>query len=724
MSGLRVFVSEARLTRFHLDNLKSEELQTLVRNGLKTGNVMLLRRTEEGTGQTKSKTAELRRLVNSIQAQTRGRLSYSGRHYQLVVDLDLGRVPDRGSYEVVGHDDADRILVALARQPGTPASLAASFAKAGDELTRDWRPPLSPDGIILLRRSNAPRVYAATQVPTITPSQMRALMEAEKPLQFFARFVDERGKAITGITGKFEHGSDPECDMPFSSKGFARVGDLKGAKQAWLTIPDPETSDLVEALKARWQELRGRADDAWKEKEEALSEVLFKQGKLPELQLEAEKKHTFMLRPPVALARLHGAYFDTNKCFILPTAVASLSQLVELYELHPDSEVLVVGHTDTAGSEAYNLGLSADRADATKAYLRDDAEVWLAWYKDSVRDSKRWGEQEDGMMIDALVPEDEFGNGSHIAAFQGWHNGRSSDARQPDEPRSRPKGWEALKVDGIMGPKTRRQLILDYMNLDKTSLPEDTRVVTYGCGEYFPLATEDGDVDADVQDGERDGENVQFDRRVEVFFFAKPFGILPAVPGVADGESPSQAVEAAKGDLTYPEWKIRASHRYTIEAESDGFRLRLCDLDIVPFAERPFAFCLDGYPEIRGTTDKDGFAMIDSPPAGAQGYVEVWPDDDAPEDKVCWVISIAPMISPATPRGASTRLMNLEYFAGEPTDDMTDELRQAISFFQSDCEGLEVTGELNGPTCERLLVEHDCETSDSGDEAATQEAPP
>jgi len=269
-----------------------------------------------------------------------------------------------------------------------------------------------------------------------------------------------------------------------------------------------------------------------------------------------------------------------------------------------------------------------------------------------------------------------------------------------------------------MGPKTRRQLILDYMNLDKTSLPEDIRVVTYGCGEFFPLAGEEGEVAADAPDSQMDDKDVHFDRRVEVFFFAKPFGILPTVPGVADGESPSKPVEATKGDPNYPEWRIRATHRYTVEAESDDFRLRLCDPDILPYAERPFAICLDGCPEIRGTTDKDGFAIIDSPPTGAQGTIELWPDDEVPEDKIRWAISIAPIISPATPRGASTRLMNLEYFAAEPTDEMTDDLHEAIGFFQGDCEGLEITGELNAPTCDRLLNMHDCEASDPGDDAA------
>ena len=412
-----------------------------------------------------------------------------------------------------------------------------------------------------------------------------------------------------------------------------------------------------------------------------------------------------MLRPPVALARLHGMYFDTNKCFLLPTAVASLKRLVETYELHPDSEVLIVGHTDTAGSETYNLDLSADRADAMKAYLRDDADAWLAWYEEGVRESKRWGEHEDLLMIDALVPDDEFGEGSHLAAYQEWHNGEAADARQEDQERSRPDGWEELKVDGILGPKTRRQLILDYMNLDGTSLEDDVRIVTYGCGEYFPLESEEGKVDQEAEDG----EDVKFDRRVEVFFFSKPFGILPPVPDVAEGESSKKAAKAKKDDELYPEWRQRVSRFYAIDTEGEGFRIRLCNFDLVPYASRPFAFCLEGYPEIRGETDENGFVVLDSPPAGAKGYVEVWPNDEEPDDKARWDIEITSIISPQTPRGASTRLANLDYFAGEPTDEMTDELRDGIRYFQADNEGLEVTGELDADTCARLRVLHDCD---------------
>ncbi len=702
--GLRRFAIEIGLTSPFRAEYDDQELVAMVGERIMRGDLVGLRQGRAAATAEADPTLEQRRLARAIESQTRGRLSEGGRQYALVAGVDVAGIPDRNSYEVVRHDEARRVLAALATESGGRTELAELFGKAGDKLSPDWRPPLAPNGLVLLRRIPAPRVAAASQEAALTPSQLRAMMETGKPLQFFARFVDERGKPVTGFAGKFEHGEDPKVDMAFSGSAFVRMGEIKGARQAWLTFADEANQDLIDELKKRWKEIRGRADDEWKKKEEEeeeenLVEVLFKEGKLPELQLEAEKKHTFMLRPPVALARLHGMYFDTNKCFLLPTAIASLKRMVETYELHPDSEVLIVGHTDTAGSEAYNLELSAERAEAMKAYLLDDADTWLAWYDEGVRKSKRWGEHEDLLMIDALVPDGEYGDGSHVAAYQAWHNGEAADARQEDQERSRPDGWEELKVDGILGPKSRRQLILDYMNLDGTSLEDDVRIVTYGCGEYFPLESEEGEV----------AEEEQFDRRVEVFFFAKPFGVLPPVPGVAEGESSQKATKAAKDDELYPEWRQRATRFHAIDTQSDGFRMRLCDFDLEPYAERPFAFCLEGYPEIRGETDEKGFVIIDSPPAGAQGYVEIWPDDEFSEETVRWDISIGSAIASVTPLGASIRLFNLDYYAGEPTEEMTDELREAIRYFQEDNEGLEVTGELDEPTCAKLCVLHDCE---------------
>jgi hypothetical protein len=135
---------------------------------------------------------------------------------------------------VVPRDDAKRTLDHISKDPGIAGDLATLLGKARDQLTPDWRPPLAPNGLVLLRRIRAQNQVAASQAPAVTPSQLRAMMESEKLLQFFARFVDERGKLVTGFTGEFEHGGDPKCDMAFSSSDFVRMGELKGARQAWL----------------------------------------------------------------------------------------------------------------------------------------------------------------------------------------------------------------------------------------------------------------------------------------------------------------------------------------------------------------------------------------------------------------------------------------------------------------------------------------------------------
>ncbi len=702
-SQINGFASHGDVGGFDVLRLQADERAAWVAQGIRHGDFVGLRKRRQATGGTDATLAE-RRLVHDIERATRGKLGAGGRKYRLVAGADLAGMPDRDRYEVVRREEGLRLLGDFSAEVPGRADLPTLLAQAAALLSPDWRPPLSPRGLVLLRAMAVERVVASQVAAAITPSQLREMMEAEKPLFFYARFVDERGKPVSGFAGDFAHGDDPKCDLAFAGAGFARSAEVKGARQAWLTFPDKANQDLNRELKKRWREVRGEADGEWKKKEDCLVEVRLQNGVLPELQLEAEKKHTFMLRPPVALARLHGMYFDTNKCFLLPTAVTSLKRLVETYQQHPDSEVLIVGHTDTAGSEAFNLDLSADRADALKAFLRDDADAWLAWYEEGVRESKRWGAHEDLLMIDALVPDEEFGKGSHVAAYQEWHNGQAADARQEGGERRRPDRWEALKVDGSLGPKTRRQLILDYMSLDGTSLADDVRIVTYGCGEYFPLESAEGEV-AQAAD---DGETVHFDRRVEVFFFAKPFGVLPPVPGVAEGASSKQAVKATKDEQLYLEWRRRVARRYAIDTESEGFRLRLCDYDLVPYAKRPFAFCLEGYPEIRGETDDQGFVILDSQPAGAHGYVEVWPNRDEPDNTARWEVNIGPMLSPLTPLGASTRLASLSYYFGDPVEEMTEELGDGIRYFQEDND-LEATGELDERTCAKLRGLHECE---------------
>jgi len=64
-----------------------------------------------------------------------------------------------------------------------------------------------------------------------------------------------------------------------------------------------------------------------------------------------------------------GVYFDTNKSSIKGTSATTLDKLAGIFKEYPNSNVLVEGHTDSAGSEEYNNQLSQQRAESVSNYL-------------------------------------------------------------------------------------------------------------------------------------------------------------------------------------------------------------------------------------------------------------------------------------------------------------------------------------------------------------------
>lgn len=64
-----------------------------------------------------------------------------------------------------------------------------------------------------------------------------------------------------------------------------------------------------------------------------------------------------------------GLLFGFDSSVIQSNARDNLTQLAASLDQYPDSDILIVGHTDSSGSEDYNLGLSNRRSDAAKTYL-------------------------------------------------------------------------------------------------------------------------------------------------------------------------------------------------------------------------------------------------------------------------------------------------------------------------------------------------------------------
>jgi len=64
-----------------------------------------------------------------------------------------------------------------------------------------------------------------------------------------------------------------------------------------------------------------------------------------------------------------GVYFDTEKYNINSASQQTLNKLSGVFKEYRDTEILVVGHTDSAGSADYNMTLSKNRAQAVSNYL-------------------------------------------------------------------------------------------------------------------------------------------------------------------------------------------------------------------------------------------------------------------------------------------------------------------------------------------------------------------
>ncbi|RFM30575.1 OmpA family protein [Deminuibacter soli] len=62
--------------------------------------------------------------------------------------------------------------------------------------------------------------------------------------------------------------------------------------------------------------------------------------------------------------------FGFDKSDLGPTAQSNLNELVTILTKYPDTNIEVQGHTDSTGTDAYNMGLSERRAGVVADYLK------------------------------------------------------------------------------------------------------------------------------------------------------------------------------------------------------------------------------------------------------------------------------------------------------------------------------------------------------------------
>lgn len=64
-----------------------------------------------------------------------------------------------------------------------------------------------------------------------------------------------------------------------------------------------------------------------------------------------------------------GVYFDTNKADVNVASQETLNKLAKILAEYPETNVVIVGHTDSSGSNAYNMKLSERRAKSVTQFF-------------------------------------------------------------------------------------------------------------------------------------------------------------------------------------------------------------------------------------------------------------------------------------------------------------------------------------------------------------------
>jgi len=164
----------------------------------------------------------------------------------------------------------------------------------------------------------------------------------EQPLQVYSTEMENQGftNALVEVEEKLK-----ECE----ENGLANCPDvyneaqkLKGdAYKAWTECRSAEAFDMLKKALAKAQEA-----------------------------CECQKAAVVEQVAPVILSWDH-ALFDFDKSNIRPDAAEVLDKVAEDMILHPDTKVVIIGNTDSIGTDEYNNALSKSRADSAVRYLTE-----------------------------------------------------------------------------------------------------------------------------------------------------------------------------------------------------------------------------------------------------------------------------------------------------------------------------------------------------------------
>jgi outer membrane protein OmpA-like peptidoglycan-associated protein len=163
--------------------------------------------------------------------------------------------------------------------------------------------------------------------------------------------------------------SDPEVARHAPVALYEAERALHRAEAAWEKEGDDAEAEHLSYVAAKRVEMaRLAAQEKQAEVEasqlgERRTEVLLEAREAELAALKARKTDRGVVIP------VEDVLFAFDSAELKPEAAGHLFRLVNLLKEYPERELLIEGHTDSVGSDAYNLGLSQRRADSVYAFL-------------------------------------------------------------------------------------------------------------------------------------------------------------------------------------------------------------------------------------------------------------------------------------------------------------------------------------------------------------------
>ncbi|MFW6373681.1 MAG: OmpA family protein [Thermodesulfobacteriota bacterium] len=238
------------------------------------------------------------------------------------------------------------------------AQTAYQEAKAMEGVMENAQVPMYEAGKALDRAAGADDQKDISRLSTMAEKQVDyavAVAEQKMAEQKIESLKKEEQKVLLDTRQRQIEQAKREAEAK------ARESEMKAreAEEARRQAEEAQTEALTmkqEADKAR-QDAEAKALEAELAREEI--ETLRRQM----AELEAEKTERGLV------LTLGDVLFETGKADLMPGAMRSIDKLARFLQENPEREVLVEGHTDSVGSESYNLNLSQRRAESAATAL-------------------------------------------------------------------------------------------------------------------------------------------------------------------------------------------------------------------------------------------------------------------------------------------------------------------------------------------------------------------